>query len=149
MTPYVLKLYDDNESVPLYCVGRKDKTADKIEEMDDLDKWDYQASLSRSAFQNINKKFHLILKQFLANTDGLQWILNYGSAQHGRKAIIYLRNHCNSSEARPKRLAEANQSNQNLHYSQEQTFPFECFITLLQEVFNILEDNQEASSDHV
>ena len=132
--------------VTLYNVGRKDKTDNEIDEMDDLDKLVYQASLSGSAFQKDNKKFYAILKQSLTNTDGWKWILNYDLAKHGRKSIIFLRTSYDGHEARLKRLADANQSTQNLHYSQEQTFPFKCFITLLQETFKIPEDNQEARS---
>ena len=44
-------------------------------------------------------------------------------------------------------MTEDNQLIQTLHYSQELTFPFERFITLLQGAINILEDNQEARSE--
>ena len=73
--------------------------------------------------------------------------MNYDLAQHGRKAITSLRNHYDGPGARLERLAEDNQSEKKLHYSQDQTFLFERFITLLQEVFNILEDYEEARSE--
>ena len=46
-----------------------------------------------------------------------------------------------------KRVAAANQSLENLHYNQEQTFSFEKYITVMQGAFNILRDNGKAKRE--
>ena len=58
-----------------------------------------------------------------------------------------LREHYDGPGARMRRLAEATQSLENLHYRQEQLFPFEKYITGLQSAFNILDDNNEPRSE--
>ena len=72
-----------------------------------------------------------------------QWIESYDDPQHGRNAMIALRSHYNGPGAKLKRIAAANQSLENLHYNQEQTFSFEKYITVMQGAFNILRDSEE------
>ena len=133
--------------IPLYYVGREDKTPAEIQELDESEKLIYQAPLRGNAFKADNKKYYSILKQFLANTDAWQWIESYDDSQHGRNAVIALRTHYDGPGARLKRIAAANQSLENLHYNQEQTFSFEKYITVMQGAFNILRDNGEAKRE--
>ena len=133
--------------IPLYYVGREDKTPAEIQQLDEGGKLIYQAPLRGNAFKADNKKHYSILKQFLANTDAWQWIESYDDSQHGRNAMIALRTHYDGPGARLKRIAAANQSLENLHYNQEQTFSFEKYITIMQGAFNILRDNGEAKRE--
>ena len=133
--------------VPLYYVGREDKTPTEIQQLDEGEKLIYQAPLRGNSFKADNKKYYSILKQFLANTDAWQWIESYDDSQHGRNAMIALRRHYDGPGAKLKRIAAANQSLENLHYNQEQTFSFEKYITVMQGAFNILRDNGEAKRE--
>lgn len=133
--------------IPLYYVGREDKTPAEIQQLDESEKLIYQAPLRGNSFKADNKKYYSILKQFLANTDAWQWIESYDDSQHGRNAMIALRRHYDGPGAKLKRIAAANQSLENLHYNQEQTFSFEKYITVMQGAFNILRDNGEAKRE--
>lgn len=67
--------------VPLFYVDRVDKTTAEIVLLDESERLIYQATLRGNAFRSDNKQLYGILKQFLANTDGWQWIESYDS-QH-------------------------------------------------------------------
>ena len=69
------------------------------------------------------------------------------SNEDGRSAMINLRTHYDGPGAVLTRIASANQVLKTIHYNQEQSFPFEKYVTKLKESFEVLEENGEGKTE--
>ena len=104
----------------------------------------FQASLQGPPFRKDNKRVYAIMKQLLVDTVAWAWIQRYDRTENGREAMTALSNHYDGPGQVTKRLSEARSDIKSLHYKGiESSFPFETYITRLQDNFETLRLNGE------
>lgn len=133
------------QMLPLSYVIRKDLPLNHIH-VTEASRLLYQVPLVGQLYSADNNKVYRHLKECVVKTDGWEWIKAFDVQQDGRLSMQKLRSHYDGPAAISKRLALANQLIKELHYKNEQSFPFEAFITKLNGAYQVLAENGEGKT---
>jgi hypothetical protein len=128
--------------VPLNYVVRKEVPAGYTF-ANDQEALVHSSPLVGTVFNEDNRKVFGIIKQSVADTTNWDWIKTLNRAQNGRGAIELLRAHFDGPGEVEKRIANANQAMESLHYIKESTFPFSSYVTGLNACYKTLEEAGE------
>ena len=89
----------------------------------------HQVSHNGLEFEKDNRTTWLIIKNLLVDTVAWSWIKSLDKKEDGKSAMKFLRTHYDGPGAVLTRIAAANQILKNIQYTNEQTFPFERYVT--------------------
>lgn len=128
--------------VPLNYVIRKD-VPDEYDFVNEQEELINMCPLVGAIYNEDNRKVFGIIKQSVAETPNWDWIKTLNRAQDGRAAMEMLRNHFDGPGEIEKRIAEANQAIDDLHYVNETKFPFSLYVTALNAGYKTLEEANE------
>lgn len=131
--------------VPLsYIIRAEDVDPDDAE--DEYQKLIWSAPHDGYAFEEDNREVYRIYKDVMVDTDGWTWF-NRAREGDGRGAHLLIMNHYRGDAETARRAAEAEAQLERLHYKNEAAFPFEKYVTRLNECFELLEDNDQALAE--
>ena len=140
ITAYLLEKNGSNKVPLAYIIRkpRKDGTPFKSDEEARL----YETALSGPYFKRDNVQVFNFLTRMLAGSDGYYWLTKYEHSKDGRRAWLALTAFYDGPGENEMRLKHAYNTINNTFYKNEKNFPFSRYISLLQEAFDILEQNR-------
>ena len=134
--------------IPLSYVIRETEVPDRtIEYTNFNEKAIACVPLSGSNFQADARKVHQLLKSFLQTETAEQWIKSIARSQDGREDMIALRNHYSGEGTTTRRIAQAENFREFLHYKDEKSMSFSSFLDKIQKMFNLFEEEGEAVTE--
>ena len=95
----------------------------------------FSLSLNGPGFEEDNRRVYRILKSFLVNTQGYNWIQQYDITENGRQAYLAWSGHYNREGEFTKRAHIATKKLEILHYKNEKAFTFEAYSAAMQKIF--------------
>jgi uncharacterized membrane protein YgcG len=130
--------------IPLSYVIRELATPDEHRQYPSLtDRMIARASLQGQFYIADSKRVHNLLLGFLQGENTENWIRNVARYQDGRRDMEALRRHYAGEGNSTRRIADAKQIQQSLHYKSERALSFSKFLDSLQRMFTIFEDEGE------
>jgi hypothetical protein len=99
----------------------------------------WAASLETAQFRADNREVYHLFKDLLTKTEGATWFEKVTDGD-GRAAHLLLREHYVGEAHDMRRAAAAQAKLENLFWKNEAAFPFEKFLTRMNEAFKELED---------
>ena len=124
--------------VPLsYVIRPADVDPDDAE--DEYTRALWAASFATPQFKEDNREVYRILKDLLTKTDGATWFEQVKDGD-GRAAHLLLREHYVGEAHDMRRAASANAKLEALFWKSEASFPFEKYLTRMNEAFKELAD---------
>lgn len=124
--------------VPLSYVIRP-VNANPAEAPDEYTRVMWAASLETPQFRDDNREVYHLFKDLLTKTEGATWFEKVKDGD-GRRAHLLLREHYVGEAHDMRRAASANAKLETLFWKSEASFPFEKYLTRLNEAFKELED---------
>jgi hypothetical protein len=124
--------------VPLSYVIRAED-ADPDEAPDEYTRALWAASFHTPQFKEDNREVYHLFKDLLTMTDGATWFEKVSDGD-GRAAHLLLREHYVGEAHDMRRAASANAKLEALFWKSEASFPFEKYLTRMNEAFKELED---------
>ena len=124
--------------VPLSYVVRP-VGVDPAEAPDEYTRAMWAASLETAQFRADNREVYHLFKDLLTKTEGATWFEKVTDGD-GRAAHLLLREHYVGEAHDMRRAASAQAKLENLFWKNEAAFPFEKFLTRMNEAFKELED---------
>ena len=101
----------------------------------------WAASFHTRQFSDDNREVYHLFKDLLTKTEGQTWFEKDGD---GRAAHLLLRDHYVGEAPDQRRAASALAKLENLFWKNESSFPFEKYLTRLNEAFMEMEDAEQA-----
>ena len=132
--------------VPLNYIIRKD-VAEGYEFANDSERLIHTCPIEGTVYNADNRKVFGFIKQSVADTTNWDWIKTLNRSQDGRGAMKLLRDHFDGPGEVEKRIANANQAMEGLHYIKESTFPFSSYVTGLNACYKTLEEAGEPMTE--
>ena len=130
--------------IPLSYVIREHDVPENGREYSSLtDRMIARASLQGQFFVADAKRVHNLLLGFLQGENTENWIRSVARYQDGRRDMEALRRHYAGEGNSTRRIADAKQIQQSLHYKSERALSFSKFLDSLQRMFTIFEDEGE------
>ena len=130
--------------IPLSYVIREHDAPENRREYSSLtDRMIARASLQGQFFVADAKRVHNLLLGFLQGENTENWIRSVARYQDGRRDMEALRRHYAGEGNSTRRIADAKQIQQSLHYKSERALSFSKFLDSLQRMFTIFEDEGE------
>ena len=130
--------------IPLSYVIREHDVPENGREYSSLtDRMIARASLQGQFFVADAKRVHNLLLGFLQGENTENWIRSVARYQDGRREMEALRRHYAGEGNSTRRIADAKQIQQSLHYKSERALSFSKFLDSLQRMFTIFEDEGE------
>jgi hypothetical protein len=102
-----------------------------------------RASLQGQFYEADSRRAHNSLLGFLQGENTEYWIRSVARYQDGRRDMEALRRHYAGEGNSTRRIADAKQIQQSLHYKSERALSFSKFLVSLQRMFTIFEDEGE------
>ena len=102
-----------------------------------------RASLQGQFYEADSRRVHNLLLGFLQGENTENWIRGVARYQDGRRDMEALRRHYAGEGNSTRRIADAKQIQQSLHYKSERALSFSKFLDSLQRMFTIFEDEGE------
>jgi hypothetical protein len=102
-----------------------------------------RASLQGQFYEADSRRVHNLLLGFLQGENTENWIRSVARYQDGRRDMEALRRHYAGEGNSTRRIADAKQIQQSLHYKSERALSFSKFLDSLQRMFTIFEDEGE------
>jgi hypothetical protein len=136
--------------VPLSYVIRDEATPD------DADRHSYpshrekciaRARLEGPFYKADAVQVHMYLMGFVQGESAEQWLKDKMKLQDGRVDILTLKAHYGGVGNVTRRLADADNTYQNLYYKAEKSMPFERFLNKAQDMWNIYEENNQSYNE--
>ena len=124
--------------VPLSYVIRP-ADADPSQAPDEYTRALWAASFNTSQYRDDNREVYHLFKDLLTKTEGATWFEKVKDGD-GRGAHLLLREHYVGEAHDMRRAATANAKLENLFWKSEASFPFEKFLTRMNEAFMELEE---------
>jgi hypothetical protein len=124
--------------VPLSYVIRP-ADVDPDEAQDEYTRALWAASFHTSQFKDDNREVYHLFKDLLTKTDGATWFEKVNDGD-GRAAHLLLREHYVGEAHDMRRAASANAKLEALFWKSEASFPFEKYLTRMNESFKELDD---------
>ena len=124
--------------VPLRYVIRP-VDADPANAPDEYTRAMWAASFNTPQFRDDNREVYHLFRDLLTNTDGATWFEKVKDGE-GRAAHLLLREHYVGEAHDMRRAASAMAKLENLYWKNESAYPFEKFLTRMNEAFKELED---------
>ncbi|GFH56845.1 hypothetical protein CTEN210_13321 [Chaetoceros tenuissimus] len=134
---YLESVISNANGAPLSYVIRKDLPPNtNWNSLDKLQQRIYTPVLQGFAFNLDTKEVLTLMKELCLGTDAEVWIKNI---KCGRLAMIALHKQCDGPDEAKKRTLEAEAKLKKLCYKYEHSFPFEKFITRMENCFKVFE----------
>lgn len=124
--------------VPLSYVIRS-ADADPNDAPDEYTRMLWAASFDTPQYRDDNREVYHLFKDLLTKTDGATWFEKVPDGD-GRAAHLLLREHYVGEAHDMRRAASANAKLEALFWKSEASFPFEKYLTRMNEAFKELED---------
>ena len=102
-----------------------------------------RAPLIGNKFESDTRQFHQLI---LLSTQGKplhEWIKPLIKNTNGRINMAALRAHYQGEEDLTRRISEAERLRDSLHYQNERDLPFNFYLSKMQHIFNLFEENKE------
>jgi hypothetical protein len=131
--------------VPLSYIIRSE-ALDPEDAEDDYQRLILSAPHEGYAYEEDNREVYRIYKDLMVDTDGWTWF-NRAREGDGRGAHLIIMTHYRGDAETARRAAEAEAQLDRLFYKNEAAFPFETYVTHLNECFELLKDNEQALSE--
>jgi hypothetical protein len=128
--------------VPVVYVIR-DVVDDDYEFEDDEERRIHQMPLAGENFKRDNRLVYGMLKASCVKSDAWAWIQDHDKSADGRKAWRSLVSHYDGTGELSKRVERAKEEISRLHYKDEKVYPFERYVTKLEENFFILSKDKD------
>lgn len=103
----------------------------------------YELPHQGATYTTDNTRVHTLLKSYLADTPGYEWIREFDATQDGRAAYLALRAHYNGEGELRKRTTLATETLRTAHYKNEQVFSFEKYSETLTKAFATLDKDPD------
>jgi hypothetical protein len=88
----------------------------------------YQMPLTGENFKRDTKLIYSMLKAACVKTDAWTWIQDHDKSANGRQAWLSLVQHYDGTGELNKRIEQAKEEMNRLHYKDEKSYPFELYI---------------------
>ena len=124
--------------VPLSYVIRP-ANADPVDAQDEYTRALWAASFDTPQYKDDNREVYHLFKDLLTKTDGATWFEKVPDGD-GRAAHLLLREHYVGEAHDMRRAASANAKLEALFWKSEASFPFEKYLTRMNEAFKELDD---------
>ncbi|KAI2502108.1 hypothetical protein MHU86_12338 [Fragilaria crotonensis] len=125
--------------VPLSYVIRP-VDADPEDAQDEYTRTLWAASFDTPQFKDDNREVYHLFKDLLTKTDGVTWFEKVADGDGRRAAHLLLREHYVGEAHDMRRAASANAKLEALFWKSEASFPFEKYLTRMNEAFKELAD---------
>lgn len=134
--------------VPLsYVIRKKELPEQGVEYASHMERMIACAPLAGVHYNADRLRVHQIIKGCVHATPAWEWITHLDRYADGRRDYVALRAHYEGKGTMNRRLADAESMLQKLHYKSERVFSFEKYLTRLQLIFQIYEENGEAYTE--
>ena len=114
---------------------------------DFTDKFVACSPLTGPAFDADKRKVHQILVSFTQGELSEDWLKPFKRLKNGRIDFIELRRHFQGEGNASRRIAIAERMEQTLHYRNERAMAFEVFLSKVQRMYNIFEQQNEGRTE--
>jgi hypothetical protein len=139
-----LSLLMGTNGVPLNYVVRENEVAPLGVTLNNYEEECHAlAPLTGDYFEADARRVHQIIKTYTQGESAEEWIRILSRFQDGRKDILALKAHFQGEGNASRRIAEADNMRENLHYKSERAFRFQAFLDKLQSMFTIYKEEGE------
>jgi len=129
--------------VPLLYVIREKEEAEPEGHNTFVQKCIACASLTGPHFEADARKVHQLATSFTQGETSEQWIKMHVKKQNGRFDLKALCAHYRGAGNTTRRIAEATRLRETLHYKNERSLSFATFLSKVQHMFNLFEEEEE------
>ena len=136
------------DGVPLnYIICINDNPDHNTVFQDFTDKCVACAPLTGPAFDANKRKVHQILVSFTQGELSKDWLKPFKRLKNGRIDFTELRRHFQGEGNASRRIAMAERLEQTLHYRNERSMAFKVFLSKVQRMFNIFDQQNEPRTE--
>jgi len=129
--------------VPLLYVIREKEEAEPQGHNTFVQKCIACAPLTGPHFEADARKVHQLATSFTQGETSEQWIKMHAKKQNGRVDLKALCAHYQGAGNTTRRIAEATRLRETLHYKNERLLSFATFLSKVQHMFNLFEEEDE------